>query len=72
MVLLPALESIEDKRMQAMEVIQRTFTCKITEASTALKLLGKTARTQIMLSPETRERYINTYLEDNTANGAKY
>ena len=41
--------------------------------STALKLPGKTAQTQIVLSPEmlwTLYNYI--YLEDNTAYGAKY
>ena len=38
-----------------------------------LKLLGKTARTQIILSPETpRTLYNYIYLEDNTTYGAKY
>ena len=52
------------KDIQAIEAIQRTFTYKITEVQhllllfiiTALiiiKLLGKIARTQIVLSPET-------------------
>ena len=41
--------------------------------STALKLLGRAARTQIILSPETPWKlYNNIYLEDNTAYGAKY
>ena len=41
--------------------------------SAALKLLGKTARTQIVLSPQTPWTLYNyTYLEDSTAYGAKY
>ena len=60
------------KDMQAIEVIQRTCTYKITE-STALKLLGKTSQTQIVLSPDTPSTLFNyIYLEDNTAQGAKY
>ena len=40
------------KDIQAVEAIQRTFTYKITEVK-HLNYLGKTARTQIVLSPET-------------------
>ena len=41
--------------------------------NTALKLLENTARTQIVLSPETPGTLYNyIYLEDNTAYGAKY
>ena len=40
------------KDLQVIEAIQRTFTYKITEVQ-QLKLLGKTARTQIVLSAET-------------------
>ena len=60
------------KENQAIEAIQRTFTYKITEVQ-HLKLLGKIARTQIVLSPETPWTLCNyIYLEDNTAYGAKY
>ena len=47
--LLPALEPMEGKRHITNEAIQRTFTNKIIE----VQLLGKTARTKIILSPET-------------------
>ena len=58
----------KSKDIQAIETIQRTFTHKITEV-----LLGKTARTQIMLSPQTPWTLYNyIYLEDNSAYGAKY
>ena len=40
------------KDIHAIEAIQRTFTYKIIEVQN-LNILGKTARTQIVLSPET-------------------
>ena len=71
-VLLPALESMESKRHTGYwsyltnVYIQNNW-------STALKLLEKTARTQIVLSPETPWTLYNyIYLEDNTAYGTKY
>ena len=48
-VLLPALEPMEGNRHITNEAIQRTFTNKIIE----VQLLGQTARTKIILSPET-------------------
>ena len=51
-VLLPALESMECKR----HACYRSYSMKVyiqNHYSTALKLLGKTAFTQIELSPET-------------------
>ena len=41
------------KDVQAIKAIKRTFTYKITEVQHLIKLLGKTARIQIILSPET-------------------
>ena len=59
------------KDIQAIEAIQRTFTYKITEVQHLN--YWETARTQIVLSPETpRTLYNYIYLEDNTAYGAKY
>ena len=43
-VLLPALESMGAKDIQAIEAIKRPFTYKITEVQ-HIKLLGKTAGT---------------------------
>ena len=51
-VLLPAPESIENKR----DTSYRSCSANVyiqNQKSTALKLLGKTARTQIVLFPET-------------------
>ena len=71
-VLLPALESMESKRHTS----YRSYSTNVyiqNHWSTALKLLGKTERTQIALSPETPWTLYNyIYLEDNTAYGAKY
>ena len=71
-VLLPALESMESKRHTS----YRSYSTNVyiqNHRCTALKLLGKTARTQIVLSPETPWMLYNyIYLEDNTAYGAKY
>ena len=39
------------KDIQAIEAIQRTFTCKITEAQR--KRQGKTTQTQIIIPPDT-------------------
>ena len=71
-VLLPALESMENK-------IHTSYRSYSTNGyiqnrwSTALKLLGKTSRTQIILSPKTPWTINNyTYLEDNTAYGAEH
>ena len=59
------------KDIQAILAIQRTFTYKITDVQH--KLLGKTAQTQIVLSPETPWTLYNyIYFEDNTVYGAKY
>ena len=71
-VLLPAQESMENKRHTS----NRCYSTNIyiqNHWSTALKLLWKTARTQIVLSPETPWKLYNyIYLEDNTPYGAKY
>ena len=71
-VLLPTLASMESKRHTS----YRSYSTNVyiqNHWSTALKLLGKTARTQIILSPETPwTLYNDIYLEDNTAYGAKY
>ena len=71
-VLLPALESMESKRHTS----YRSYSTNIyiqNHWSTALKLLRKTARTRIVLSPETLWTLNNyIYLKDNTAYGAKY
>ena len=71
-VLLSALESMESKRHTSYRsnstniYIQNHWT-------TAFKLLGKWAQTQIILSPETPWTLYNYIdLEDNTAYGAKY
>ena len=48
--MLPALESMKRKDIQAIEVIQRTSTYKITELQHALKLLGKTTSSNCSLS----------------------
>ena len=65
-VLLPALESMESKRHTS----YRSYSMNVyiqNHWSTTLKLLGKTARTQIVLSPETLWTLYNyIYLEDNT------
>ena len=50
-VLLPALESMKSKSIQAIEAIQQTFTYKITEVQ-HLNYLERLHRTQIVLSPE--------------------
>ena len=61
------------KNIQAIEAIQRTFTYKITEVQNLNYRLGKTARTQIVLSLETQWTLYNyIYLEHHTAYGAKY
>ena len=53
--------------------IRDTLTLRDTRLSDTLKLLGNTARTQIILTPETPWTLYNyIYLEDNTAYGAKY
>ena len=71
-VLLPALESMENKRHTS----YRSYLTNVyiqNHWSTALKLLAKTTRTQIILStgtPWTLYNYI--HLEDNTAYSAKY
>ena len=71
-VLLPALESMESKGHTSYRSYSTTFYIE-NHWSTALKLLGKTAQTQIVLSPETPWTLYNyIYLEDNTAYGAKY
>ena len=61
---LPPLESIEDKRYTS----YRSYSTNVymqNHWSTAIKLLGKTARTQIILSPETPwTLYYYIYLED--------
>ena len=71
-VLLPALESMENKRQPS----YRSYSTNVyiqNHWRTALKPLGKTARTQIILSPETPWTLYNyIYLEDNTAYGDKY
>ena len=71
-VLLPALESMESKRHTS----YRSYSTNVyiqNHGSTALELLGKTARTQIVLSPETPWTLYNyIYLKDYTAYGAKY
>ena len=62
-VLLPALESMESKRYTS-------YRCYSTNVyiqnhwSTALKLMGKTARAQIVLSPETPWTLYNTIYSD--------
>ena len=64
-VLLPSLESMETKRHTSYRIaIQPTFTYKIIEVQhlnywERLKLLGKTARTQIILSPEKPWKFNN-------------
>ena len=71
-VLLPALEAMESKRHTSYQSYSTNFYIQ-NHWNTALKLLGKTAWTEIVLSPEmswTLYNYIN--LEDNTACGAKY
>ena len=71
-VLLPALESMESKRHTS----HRSYSTNVyirNHWRTTLKLLGKTAQTQIVLSLETPWTLFNyIYLEDNTAYGAKY
>ena len=71
-VLLPALESMESNRHTS----YRSYSTNVyiqDHWSTALKLLGKTAQTQIVLSPETPWTLYNyIYFQDNTAYGAKY
>ena len=71
-VLLPALETMESERHTS----YRSYSTNVNiqnHWSTALRLLGKTAWTQIALSPETPWMLYNyIYLEDNTAYGAKY
>ena len=71
-VLLPALESMKN----GSHTSNRSYSTNVyiqNHWSTALKLLGKTARTQIVLSPETPGTLYNyIYLEENTAHGAKY
>ena len=71
-VLMPALESMEGKRHAS----QQSYSMNVyiqNQWSTAVKLLGKTAQTQITLSPETPGMLYNyIYLEDNIAYGAKF
>ena len=71
-VVLPALESMESKRHTS----YRSYSTNVYREnhwSIALKLLGKTARTQIVLSLETPWTLYNySYLEDYTAYGTKY
>ena len=71
-VLLPGLESMESKRHTS----YRSYSTNVyiqNQGSTALKLLGKTVKTQIVLSPVTSWTLYNyIYLEDNTAYCAKY
>ena len=50
------------KAIQAIKAIQRTFTYKITYIGTALKLLGKTARTQLYSLQRRSECYIIIYI----------
>ena len=71
-VLLPALESMESKRHTSYWSYSTNVYIQ-NHWSTTLKLLGKTARTEIVLSPETPWMLYNyIYLEDNTAYGTKY
>ena len=71
-VLLPALESMKSKRHTS----YRSYSTNVyieNHWSTAPEQLGKTERTQIVLSTETPWTLYNyTYLEDNTAYSAKY
>ena len=71
-VLLSALESMESKRHTS----YRSYSANVyiqSHRSTVLKLLGKTACTQIVLSPETPWTLYNyIYLEENTSYGTKY
>ena len=70
--LLPTLESTESKRHTS----YRSYSTNIyiqNHWSTALTLLGKTAQTQIILSPETPWTLYNyIYLKDHSAYCAKY
>ena len=68
-VLLPALESMESKDIQAIEAIQRMFTFKIVEVQ-HLKYFERLH--ELVLSPKTSWTLYNyIHLEDNTAYGAK-
>ena len=75
-VLLPALESMESTRHTKAKDNSKSYSTNLyiqNNWSTALKLLGKTAWTKIVLSPETPWTLYNyIYLEDNTAYGTKY
>ena len=71
-VLLPALESMESKRHTSHQSYSTNVYIR-NHWSTALKLLVKTARTQIVLCPETPWTLYNyIYLEDNAAYCVKY
>ena len=68
----PALESMESKRHTSYRS-NSTNVCIRNHWRAALKPLGKTARTQIILPPETPWTLCDyIYFEDNTASGAKY
>ena len=71
-LLLPALESMESKRHTSYRSCSTNVSIQ-NHWSTALKLLGKTARTKIILSPETPWTLYNyIYLKVKAAYGAKY
>ena len=71
--LLPALESMESKRHTSYRSYSTNVYIQNHWSTALIKLLGKTTRTQIVLSPETQWTLYNyIYLEDNTAYGAKY
>ena len=70
-VQLPALESLERKRHTSYWSYSMNV-CVQNYWSTAPEVLGKTARTLIILSPETPWTLYNyLYLDDNIAYGAK-
>ena len=59
--MLPALESVEDQDIQAIEAIQRTFTYKITEVQ-HLGYLGRLHELKLYSLQRRRERYIIIYI----------
>ena len=71
--LLPALESIERKDIQAIESLQQTFTYNIAGVQ-HLNYWDRLHELKLYSLQRCRERYIfmDLYLEDNTAYGAKY
>ena len=60
-VLLPALESMESKRHQAIEAIQQTFTYKITEVH-HLNYWERLQELKFYSLQRRRERYIIIYI----------